>query len=120
MESKKIQTFKDLRVWQKGIELVRQIYQITKSFPQEEQYGLVSQMRRAAISIPSNIAEGFRRRFSREQKQFLNVALGSSAELETQLIIAKELNYLDKNREQEIMSALNYISAMLVTMCKRI
>lgn len=77
---KKIKGFKDLRIWQKGIEIVKDIYEITKPFPKEELYGLTSQMRRCAISIPSNIAEGFKRYHNKEYKQFLYITLGSSAE----------------------------------------
>lgn len=76
----KIRTFRDLNVWQKGIELVREVYKITKDFPKEEQYGVSSQMRRASVSMPCNIAEGFRRKHRKEHKQFLNIALGSCAE----------------------------------------
>lgn len=115
-----IRSFRDLRVWQKGIGLVKEVYKITQDFPSVEMYGLSSQMRRASVSIPSNIAEGFRRRFSREQKQFLNIALGSCAELETQIVIAKELSFLDGNKEQVLMQNLNHICGMLVNMAKRL
>ena len=119
MESK-IKTFKDLKVWQKGIELVKETYKVTQGFPVNEQYGLVSQMRRSAVSIPSNIAEGFRRQHSKEQKQFLRIALGSSAELETQIVISKELNYIDKNAEQNLMVLLNHTCGMIVNLDKKI
>ena len=82
--TEKIKNFQDLRIWQIGIEVVKDIYILTKKFPKEELYGLISQMRRSAISIPSNIAEGFRRYHNKEYKQFLYIALGSCAELETQ------------------------------------
>jgi four helix bundle protein len=85
--------YKDLLVWQKGIALVKLIYQITQTFPAEEKFGLVSQMRRAAVSIPSNIAEGQARHSTGEFVQFLSHAEGSVAELETQLIIAVELGF---------------------------
>jgi four helix bundle protein len=81
----KIKDYKDLKVWQLGIEIVDKIYLVTESFPKDEQYGLISQMRRAAVSIPSNIAEGFVRNYTKEYKQFLYVSLGSCAELETHL-----------------------------------
>ncbi len=115
-----IKTFRDLRVWQKGIELVKEIYKTTQSFPAKEQYGLSSQIQRAAVSIPSNIAEGFRRRFDKEQKQFFNIALGSCAELETQIVIAKELNYIDASKEQALTEILNHICGMLVNMAKKL
>ncbi|MFC1496975.1 four helix bundle protein [Verrucomicrobiota bacterium] len=79
----KIRNFRDLDVWQKGMQIVIEIYRITKEFPKDELYGLISQMRRAAISVPSNIAEGFGRFHNKEYRQFLYVAQGSCAELET-------------------------------------
>ena len=85
--------FKELKVWQKSIDLVVKIYHITQSFPKEEIYGLTSQVRRAASSIPSNIAEGAGRMSSGDFKHFLNIARGSAFEVETQLIIAHKLNY---------------------------
>jgi len=78
--AEKIKNFQDLRIWQVGIEVVKDIYILTKKFPKEELYGLNSQMRRSAVSIPSNIAEGFRRYHNKEYKQFLYMALGSCAE----------------------------------------
>jgi four helix bundle protein len=87
---------RDLRVWQESIGLVKDIYAITSRFPDEEKFGLISQMRRSAVSIPSNIAEGAARGSQREFAQFLVIARGSLGELETQLIIAKELNYLSE------------------------
>ena len=84
----------DLDVWKKSIELVKDIYEISKFFPKEEIYGLTSQIRRAAVSIPSNIAEGASRQSNKEFIQFLYIALGSSSEVETQIIIAKELSFV--------------------------
>ncbi len=84
----------DLDVWKKSIELVKDIYEVSKFFPKEEIYGLTSQIRRAAVSIPSNIAEGASRQSNKEFIQFLYIALGSSSEVETQLIIAKELSFI--------------------------
>ncbi len=90
-------SYKELLIWQRGIELVRELYILTDSFPKTEVYGLTSQMRRAAISIPSNIAEGYTRGHSRQHHQdfihFLRIAFASGAELETQLIIARELGF---------------------------
>ncbi len=91
---KKISTHKDLIVWQNAIKFVKDIYDITKDFPKEEIYGLTSQIRRSAVSIPSNIAEGAGRKSKKEFLQYLYIAVGSLAELETQLIIAKELEYI--------------------------
>lgn len=87
----KINSYKELLVWQKSIELVKEIYKISNSLPQSELYGLVSQMRRASVSIPSNIAEGYKRQDLGSFVQFLSTAEGSSAELETQLIIISDL-----------------------------
>lgn len=92
---------KELDVWRKSIDLVELIYSLTSSFPKSERFGLTSQMRRAAISISSNIAEGSARKGDKELLQFLNIALGSLAELETQYIISIRLAFLVKNIEVE-------------------
>lgn len=92
-EGRKSQGYKDLVVWQKGITLVKEVYKLTKSFPSDEKFGLVSQMRRAAVSVPSNIAEGQARHTTKEFIQFLSHAEGSLAELETQLVVSIELGY---------------------------
>lgn len=97
---------KDLIVWQKSMKLVKDVYRISRSFPKEEMYGITSQMRRAAISIPSNIAEGYGRGHDKELIQFLYVALGSASELETQLIICKDINYLTAE-EFDMLNNLN-------------
>ncbi len=86
-----LQSFKDLIVWQKSIQLVKQIYILTEELPKSEIFGLTSQMRRAAVSIPSNIAEGYKRKNIREYIQFLSIADASAAELEKQIIIMKEV-----------------------------
>lgn len=88
--------FKDLLVWQKSINFVTQIYRATDHFPRHEMYGLTSQIRRAAVSIPSNIAEGNSRRSIPDYLQFLKISRGSCAEVETQLIIAKNLNFISE------------------------
>lgn len=87
---------KDLEVQKKSIELTKNVYLVTKNFPKEEIYGLINQIRRASVSIPSNIAEGASRQSNKEFIQFLYIALGSLAELETQLIISKEIGYINK------------------------
>jgi four helix bundle protein len=109
----KFSDYKDLIVWQKSIMLVKHIYQLTQRFPSEEKFGLVSQMRRSAVSIPSNIAEGQARRSSKEFAQFLSHAKGSAAELETQLIISKELIYCNENELNNIFELLIEIRKML-------
>ena len=91
-----VQSYRDLVAWNKAMELVTEIYRVTKEFPKEEVFGLMSQLRRAAVSIPSNIAEGKGRLSKGEFRQFLGNARGSLAELETQIIIAQNLNYLDE------------------------
>lgn len=96
---------KDLDVWKKAMDLVKEIYLVSKEFPSSEQYGLTNQIRRAAVSIPSNIAEGAGRKGDKELLQFLSFALGSLAELETQLLIAVRLGYLD-----EITSTIDLIT----------
>lgn len=112
-----INSYKDLVVWQKGINLVEDIYQLTKDFPRTEQLGLISQMRRAAISIPSNIAEGYGRRSIKEYKQFYIIAYGSCQELETQLIISKRLEFkLKEELLQKIENLILEINKMLYVM----
>ena len=91
-----MKTHKDLDAWKYSIDLVTDIYRVTKSFPSTEQYGLTSQIRRCSVSVPSNIAEGAGRHYDKEYIQFLYISLGSLSELETQLIIACNLSYVDK------------------------
>ena len=93
--SKEIKNHKDLEVWKKSMDLVSNIYKITESFPNKELYGLTNQIRRAAVSIPSNIAEGAASNSKKEFIQFLYISLGSLSELETQIIIASRLEYLN-------------------------
>jgi four helix bundle protein len=88
-----VQNFKELTVWQRSFDLVRWIYEVTKTFPENEKFGLCSQMQRAAVSIPSNIAEGFGRQGTKEFIQFLYIAVGSCAELETQMLLSQALGY---------------------------
>jgi len=111
-KDRKIKSFKDLRIWQEGINLVKDIYILTKGFPKDEMYGLTSQMRRCSVSIPSNIAEGFRRYHNKEYKQFLYITLGSCAELETQVIISHELGYIKEESKEEIVEKIQYICKM--------
>ena len=95
-------TYKELDVWLKSRSLVKYVYLITQSFPKEELYGLVSQMRRCAVSIPSNIAEGYGRQYKKETIQFFHIARESLYELETQLFIAFDLNYLIESKQKEL------------------
>jgi len=111
-----IRDYRDLHVWRKGIELVKVIHRLTSSFPSTETYGLTSQLRRAAVSIPSNIAEGHSRLNRGEFRQFIGVALGSSAEIDTQLVIAEELGYADKGKVTTVRELLFEVRKMLTSM----
>lgn len=105
--------FRELNVWKKSMDLVTEIYKITRSFPKEEQYGLTNQIRRCAISIPSNIAEGAGRNGNKEFSHFLSIALGSGFELETQLIIGKRLDFMESQIFETIESELIEIQKMI-------
>lgn len=105
--------YRELIVWQKAIYLVQLLYKATDDFPSKEVYGLTSQMRRAAVSIPSNIAEGQGRSTTRDFLHFLSVAQGSLMELETQVTIAERLGYLDPAREKKLLDATAEVSRML-------
>jgi four helix bundle protein len=102
MEKVKATHFKGLLVWQKGMDLAERIYRLTQKFPKEERYGLVSQMRRAAVSVPSNIAEGQARQGTREFLQFVSHAMGSLAELDTQVILSERLGHCTTKETVEI------------------
>jgi four helix bundle protein len=107
-------------VWKKGMEIVKDVYKITSTFPRLEMYGLMSQMQRSAISIPSNVAEGFNRFHNKEYRQFLYMALGSCAELETQIEIAAELKYIDASRKTCLLEKLDHESRMLTNLIKKL
>ncbi|WP_167619615.1 four helix bundle protein [Maribellus sediminis] len=110
--------FKNLKVWQKGINLVVDVYATSQNFPQEEMYGLTSQMRRSAISIPSNIAEGSGRNTDKEFSRFLDISLGSTFELETQIIIANKLSFIDDNRLVELINNVQEEQKMITGLQK--
>ncbi|HEX3023926.1 MAG TPA: four helix bundle protein [Chitinophagaceae bacterium] len=93
-----IKSYRDLIIWQKSIELVKLIYIVTNKFPQTEQYGLTNQLRRSAVSIPSNIAEGYGRNSTNDYKRFLQISVGSLYELETQIEISFQLNYISQTK----------------------
>jgi four helix bundle protein len=109
-----VKDYKELKVWQKGIEIVNKVYTLTEKFPMEELYGLTLQMRKAAMSIPSNVAEGFMRGHTKEYKQFLRISLGSCAELDTQSIIAYRRKYMSKHDLDDLAEDLNHESRMLM------
>ncbi len=111
-----INSYRDLHVWQAGRELVAWIYRVTKAFPSEERFGLTSQMRRAAVSIPSNIAEGWSRQHRPEYLQFLRVARGSLAELETQVQLSMDLDLLPQEAAPELLSRCDLLSRQLLAL----
>ena len=113
-----VKTHKDLDVWMKSMDFVTMLYKKTATFPKEEIYGLTNQMRRAAVSIPSNIAEGAARKSNKEFIQFLHIALGSTVEIETQLIISKNLKFIDDESFIELDKERNEIGRMLFGLIK--
>lgn len=116
-----IKSYRELFIWQKGIKIVVLVYKVTKCFPKEEIYALTSQLKRASVSIPSNIAEGFGRQTDKSFNHFLNIARGSLNEIETQLIIAKELEFIsDNNLFNEIMFLIEEESKMIHSFSKNL
>lgn len=116
----KIKDFRDLIIWQRSVKLVGLIYEITKKFPKDERFGLVLQIRRSSISIPSNIAEGFARRGNKEYRRFLYISLGSCAELITQLVISSNLEYIREEEMDELIDEIEQISKMIMGLIKKI
>lgn len=113
-----MRNFRDLEVWQSSVLFVKKIYIITGSFPSQEKFGLVSQINRCAVSIPSNIAEGFSRTSQKDFSRFLQISLGSAFELETQIEIAKEIGFVDVILHLEIISELNVIQKRIQSLKK--
>lgn len=111
--SNAIKSYRDLEVWQKAMSMVKLIYQATAHFPSEEKFGLVNQMRRAAVSIPSNLAEGHTRWGKGEFPHFISIAMGSVAELETQVLVSVDLDYLKPNAKDQLFRELNTLGKML-------
>lgn len=111
-----LKSYKELIVWQKSIQLVKEIFILTDKLPKSEIYGLVSQMRRAAVSIPSNIAEGYGRRSIKEYAQFYSISYGSALELETQLIVCMELEFISTEQLRKGQSLLEEVLKMLNSM----
>lgn len=112
-------THKELIVWQKSMQLVKDLYQATKFFPKEEAYGITSQIRRAAVSIPSNIAEGYGRSHDKELLHFLYISLGSASELETQLIICNDIEYLSNEKFEKLNGLNNEVIRMLSSLINK-
>ncbi len=115
-----IKSYKDLFIWQKSMVLVTEIYSITKTFPVAEIYGLTSQLRRSAVSIPSNIAEGYGRNSTNDYKRFLQIAVGSLYELQTQIEIAFNLKYIEEQKHIEIIDLSIEIDKMLYSIIQKI
>ena len=108
-----IKRYQDLIVWQRAMQMVKEVYGITSSFPTDEKFGLVSQLRRAAVSVPSNIAEGQGRLTKGEFKQFLGYARGSVFEVETQILLSVDLNFIEQNKMNQLMNLTSEVSKML-------
>ena len=115
-----IRSYRDLIVWQKSMDMVREIYRITKTFPNDERFGLVGQLRRAAVSVPSNIAEGYSRNSTQDYVRFLRMATGSLYEIQTQLEISFEENFFTKQDYENISVLIMEIEKMLVLLTKKI
>lgn len=111
---------KDLKLWQRSIDLSIEVYRLTGSFPADERYGLTSQIRRSAVSIPSNIAEGAGRNSNKEFRQFLGISNGSSYELQTQIIIAQRLELIDKKSSDNVLKELDELQKMTYAMQERL
>ena len=115
-----VTSHKDLLVWQRSMNLVETVYRLTASFPSSEQWGLVSQMRRAAISVPSNIAEGYGRQATGEYRHHVSISRGSLLELETQILLASKLKYLQPVDTESVLNEINEISRMLATLVSKL
>jgi four helix bundle protein len=109
-----------LDVWKKAVDLTVEIYELTENFPKEEKFGLTSQIRRASVSIAANIAEGAGRQSSKEFYRFLSIAQGSTSEVETELLIAYRLMYLDREAHEEVSQKLDDIGRMLTGLCQHL
>ena len=113
-----LKNYRDLKVWQKSYQVCLKIYTITKDFPKEETYGLTSQLRRAAVSIPSNIAEGYGRKTTPDYIRYLYIAYGSNCELETQILLSGDLEYIKSEKLKEIQEAMGEVERMLKALIK--
>lgn len=115
-----VRDFTDLRVWREGIDLAVLIYKMTESFPKDELYGLTSQLRRAAVSVPSNIAEGNARNRTGDYLRFLSMARGSLSEMKTQILIAERLAYIDSSAAQNVVAAITTLTARVTALSNAI
>ncbi len=116
----KVSSYKDLLVWQRSMDLVERIYRITSKFPPNEQWGLTSQMRRAAVSVPSNIAEGYGRQATGEYRHHLSIGRGSLLELETQILLCRRLKYLETPDADPLLAEIEELSRMLATLISKL
>lgn len=112
--------FKQLIIWRSGLDLTKKVYRITKKLPEDEKFGLTSQMRRASVSIPSNIAEGCSRNSDLEHKRFLEIAMGSAFELETQIIIACEIDYLSFQETETLFTEITGLEKQINALINRL
>lgn len=108
-----INSYQELSIWQRSMDLAQSVYRLTRDLPNEERYGLTSQMRRSAVSVPSNIAEGFNRKQGKEFKRFLGIALASLAELETQTILSVRLEYLGQEKTRDLLESMDVLGKMI-------
>ncbi len=115
-----INNYKDLLVWQKGMDLVETVYRITAKLPVSEQFGLISQMRRCVVSVPSNMAEGYGRQATGEYRHHLLISRGSLLELETQILLCRQLNYLVEKEIASVLSEITEISKMLGSLVSKL
>ncbi len=115
-----MRNFKELKIWQKGFDIAIDTYKVTENFPVTERYSLSQQVTRAAVSIPSNIAEGSSRTSAKDYHRFIEIALGLSFELETQLLIAKTMRFADENKLHEILNKLDEEQKMLMAFANKL
>jgi len=115
-----VRSYKDLLVWQRSMDLVETVYKLTAKLPRTEQFGLVAQMRRSSVSVPSNIAEGYGRQSTGEYRHHLSIGRGSLLELETQVILCQRLGYLEQSKAESILREIEEISKMLAALISKI
>ncbi len=116
----KVSSHKDLLIWQRSMDLVETIYRMTAKFPPGEQWGLTSQMRRAAVSVPSNIAEGYGRQATGEYRHHLSMGRGSLLELETQILLCRRLKYLEADDAEPLLTEIEELSRMMATLISKL
>jgi four helix bundle protein len=115
-----IRSYRDLKIWQRGIELAKMVYALTRKFPKYETYGLADQLRRSVVSVPSNVAEGQARQHTGEFRQFLYMALGSLAEVDTQIVIALEMEYISAQEANDIQNLIVELQKMIHALVARL